>query len=91
MGMYDSFYDAEGNEWQTKAFDCELESYGMGDELPYLGTDTYQVEVLGGYRQPFIDSYATIRDRRLASTNGERDETLPLIDYHGDWIAKEEA
>lgn len=92
MGMFDSFHDSDGNEWQTKAFNCDLDHYRVGDELPYMGTETYQVEVLGGsHEPPFLDSYATIRDRRLESTNDERDETLPLMDYHGDWIVKEEA
>ena len=92
MGMFDSMYDASLAEWQTKAFHCDLAAYRVGDELPSIGTATYQVEVCGGPdKPPFIDSLATIRDNRLVSINDERDETLPLLDYHGEWIAKEEA
>lgn len=93
MGMFDSMWDADGMEWQTKAFDCGLAGYQVGDELPFIGTDTYQVEIFGGAKWPGqdADSYATIRDKRLISINDERDETLPLLGYHGDWIKKEEA
>lgn len=91
MGMFDSLYDATRGEWQTKAFDCVLAGYRAGDEMPFIGTDTYQVEVLGGSKPPFINSYATIRDQRLTSLPDERNETLPLLAYHGGWIIKEEA
>jgi hypothetical protein len=91
MGMFDSLYDASSEEWQTKAFDCVLAGYRVGDEMPFIGTDTYQAEVLGGKKSQFINSYATIRSNRLASLPDERDEDLPLLDYHGDWIVKEEA
>lgn len=93
MGMFDSMYDSAGAEWQTKAYDCNLDRYKVGDKLPYMGTDTYQVEVMGAayWVPPYIDSYATIKNSRLASIHDDRDETLPLLDYHGGWIAKEEA
>lgn len=93
MGMFDSMWDADGKEWQTKAFHCDLAGYRVGDELPFIGTDTYQVEIFGGgvSNVQDIDSYATIRDNRLAAIRDERDDTLPLLDYHGDWIKKEEA
>lgn len=93
MGMFDSMYDASGAEWQTKAFHCVLDRYRLGDELPFIGTDSYQVEICGGPDRPadYIDSYATIRGNSLASIHDGRDETLPLLDYHGEWIAKEEA
>lgn len=93
MGMFDSMYDADGDEWQTKAFHCELDRYTIGDELPFIGTNTYQVEILGGPSNPtgYLESYATIRGNVLTSLDDDRDETLPLLDYHGDWIKKEEA
>jgi hypothetical protein len=93
MGMFDSMYDRLGTEWQTKAFHCELDRYRVGDELPFIGTDTYQVEIFGGPNKPseYIEALATVRGNKLASIRDERDETLPLLDYHGEWIAKEEA
>lgn len=84
MGMFDSLYDAQSNEWQTKAFDRLLDSYGIGDEVPTYGVTTFQVEILGGTDEPpFIQSLATIRDGRLVSLPDERDESLPLMDYSG--------
>jgi len=93
MGMFDSMYDRRGHDWQTKAFDCVLAGYRIGDEMPYLGTDTYQVEVLGNPNKAskYIVSLATVRDNRLTSIPDDRDETLPLLDYHGGWTVKEEA
>lgn len=93
MGMFDSMYDPSGAEWQTKAFHCELDRYKVGDELPFIGTETYQVEVFGGPDKPseYIESYATIQDGKLASIHDERDAKLPLLDYHGGWTVKEEA
>lgn len=93
MGMYDSLYDADGHDWQTKAYDCELERFQIGDRLPptdYPAT-TYQVEVLGDPEPgTFIETFATIRDRVLESVPVERDESLPLIDYFGGMIAAPE-
>lgn len=83
MGMFDSLYDADGNEWQTKAFDCNLDRYEVGDVM-LASVDDFQVEVLGGVRGlPSQDSFATVRGRRLAAVPDQRDESLPLMDYHG--------
>ena len=79
MGMFDSLYDKHGNQWQTKAFDCLLANYDIGDSIP--GDDlpaSYQVEVLGD-----TESYATVRDGVLVAVPAERDPSLPLVDYYG--------
>ncbi|MFQ6157669.1 hypothetical protein ACLMMA_14515 [Micrococcus luteus] len=91
--MFDSMYDAGGHEWQTKAFGNILERWELGDEMPNTGTATYQVEVLGGPGKwdTALDSLATVRDGHLASIGDERDESLPLLDYYGDWAVKEGA
>lgn len=84
MGMFDSLYDAEGHEWQTKALDCTLDRYQIGDDFgpPF----TYQAKVLGGPRGANSRyAYATIRDGVLVEVPTDRDETLPLLDYHGSW------
>ena len=82
MGMFDSLNDAEGVEWQTKAFDCDLDRWTIGDRI---ATDedypaTYQVEVIGGV--PW-NALATIRDGVLVAVPTERDKSLPLVGYHG--------
>lgn len=84
MGMFDSLYadrSATGydDEWQTKAYWCELDSYFIGDEMPPVKPyelDDYQVEVSG-------DRFATVRDGRLVEVPAERDATLPLLNYSG--------
>lgn len=81
MGMFDSLFDAEGNEWQTKAFGCILDRFQIGDHVH--GVVDFQVEVCGGDDPPFEDSLATIRAGRLEAVPADRDETLPLMNYHG--------
>lgn len=83
MGMFDSMTDAEGVEWQTKAFDCDLDRWTIGDRIE-TGEDypaSYQVEVIGGV--PW-NALATIRDKVLVAVPAERDRSLPLVGYHGD-------
>ena len=82
MGMFDSLIDANGHEWQTKAFARCLDEYRIGDEIPADGPATYQVEILGD-RPDYIDALATIRDGVLEAIPVERDPRLPLLDYSG--------
>ena len=86
MGMFDSFYDAKGNEWQTKALACLLDSYRAGDTVPSAPL-THQMKVIGDHRLPDPWAYATIRDGCLESVPDKRDIRLPLLDYNGGWIA----
>ena len=84
MGMFDSLYDATGVEWQTKALNCELDRYRIGDRFgpPF----TYQAQALGGPRgEDSRYAYATIRDGVLVAVPVDRDETLPLLNYYGGW------
>lgn len=88
MGMFDSLYDADGNEWQTKAFDCGLYSYRAGDVLPDDETGPitdYQVRVIGD-GPDYAMNYATVHQGALTEVPAERDPTSPLLDYHGGWI-----
>ena len=94
MGMFDSMYDQQNHEWQTKAFDCVLDRFEIGDAVPHprgvsWPTPTeYQVKVYGGPRfaEPARgDSFATVRNSDLVAIPSERNESLPLIDYHGGW------
>jgi hypothetical protein len=81
--MFDRIVDPSGNEWQTKAFECGLFRYEVGDRIPAVEPDTYQVEILGGLGDGFTDSLATVREGVLVSVHDDRDPTLPLIDYGG--------
>ena len=88
MGMFDSLYDSKGNEWQTKAYNCMLETFRVGDPMPDDRREacvTYQVQIFGGPEDPdeFKHSYATVRDGVLRAVDARRDKTLPLMDYHG--------
>lgn len=85
MGMFDSLYDAQGHEWQTKAYDCILARYDIGDEVPpsHGSLTDYQVRVLGGPGEGFQDSFATVRDGRLSELPADRDYSLPLLGYFG--------
>lgn len=83
MGMFDSFYDAQSNEWQTKAFERNLEVWGIGDTIPGDGAETYQVEVIGDHGGEFPWSLATIRGGVLTEVPAERDPRLPLVGYSG--------
>lgn len=89
MGMFDSLYDANGNEWQTKAFSCNLVDYRIGDRLSDAGD--YQVEVLGGPRPGSVDSFATVRAGVLAEVPADRDHSLLLLDYYGGPVPAKEA
>lgn len=83
MGMFDSLYDAKSNEWQTKAFDCDLDNYGIGDPIPADGALTFQVEILGERDGGFPWSLATVRNGVLEAVDVDRDPTLPLVGYSG--------
>jgi hypothetical protein len=78
------------DEWQTKAYDCELNHYFIGDQMPVIepyDLADYQVEILGetpGTR--FTDSLATVRGGVLRSIHDERDPSLPRVNYSGHLI-----
>lgn len=94
MGMFDSFRDAHGREWQTKAFDCDLNVWRVGDQFPTGGRGAFQVEVihgpkrtrheiLNGLHVPLLDGYVTVRDGVVAEVPAERDPSLLLLGYGG--------
>lgn len=86
MGMFDSFYGADGSEWQTKALGRSLDRWDIGDPVPGPPID-YQAEVIGGPRMPGNAgwSFVTIRSGVLSSVNDERDPKLPLLLYGREW------
>lgn len=81
MGMFDSFYDAEGGEWQTKALGRVLSRWDIGDpvQVPF----DCQMEALGEVDGEFVYGLATIREGVLRQVPAARDHTLPLIPYGG--------
>ncbi len=87
MGMFDTLFDAKGHDWQTKAYDCMLDVYRIGDAMPSpsaSNVSTYQVEILGDpIPSIFVGSFATVKDNRLESVDDPRDERLPRVDYGG--------
>lgn len=88
MGMFDSLIDKAGYEWQTKAYDCELVRYHIGDKVPPLSEtsfppDEYQVEVLGGPGSGDHEAYATVRNRILVEVPSVRNLNLTAADYSG--------
>jgi len=88
MGMFDSLYDGNDNEWQTKAFACILDRFELGQTLPApsdADVHTYQVEVLGEIDGEYVNSFATVRDDVLRAVPAERDTTMPRVDYSG-WL-----
>ena len=93
MGMFDSLYKGR-DEWQTKAYHCNLDHYFVGDEMPdvvgtYYGSNApaptdYQVEILGGpANENDRDSFATVRNGVLTSIDDTRNSSLPLVNYSG--------
>jgi hypothetical protein len=81
--MFDSLYDADGREWQTKAFDRNLDEYRIGDVIPADCAASYQVEIYCGFRDDYRESLATIRSGVLVAIDDQRDQRLPLIDWGG--------
>lgn len=91
MGMFDSFYDPSGREWQTRAFDCQLHAWQVGSPFETEGPQTFQVEVLGsdyskGHRTDFRDSFVTVRDGRVEAVDVPRDESLLLFNYSSGFV-----
>lgn len=95
MGMFDSFYDSDDNDWQTKAYENVLAQFRQGDELPPLEehpdlTD-YQVEVLGCMpvfelgvpKRRYVDSFTTVIGGKVHEINADRDHQYPRINYDG--------
>lgn len=89
MGMFDSFIDNDGNDWQTKEYDRVLAVWRAGDTLPVLAAHegepsdepaAYQVGVIGddGKGDGYAVRCVTVRDRVVVGVNVSRDPALPL-------------
>ena len=83
MGMFDSFYDENGDEWQTKAMDCNLDVYDIGDRLTEPPGD-FQMEVIGGPLESGCEwAWVTVRGGVVAEVGVKRDPSLMAIGYSG--------
>lgn len=84
MGMFDSFIDKDGREWQTKAFDCALDRWKIGHRVPADSGQDFQVEVIDylADEKRLVTKFATIRNGVFVSVD-DRDLTVPMVDYGG--------
>jgi hypothetical protein len=87
MGLFDSFYDADDAEWQTKALGSTLETFRIGDRVTAAEVD-FQIEVINGSLIPKAPAYtnhafATIRDGLFEAITTERDHSMYLLGYQG--------
>lgn len=86
MGMFDSFYDNNGNEWQTKAFDCTLASTEITERVPEqrhgglnVTTGAHQVECIGDSR----DGWLQFEDGYFIDVTTQPVPGVPAYDYFG--------
>ncbi|HEU5223119.1 MAG TPA: hypothetical protein VFU07_05485 [Candidatus Lumbricidophila sp.] len=81
MGMYDTIIDANGRQWQTKAFTRLLRRFTIGDQTPLPGDcQVYVVASDDDVTHPnFDDAFATIRAGVLTEVPADRDLALPLV------------
>lgn len=61
MGVYDSFIDRTGREWQTKELDCALQVWRLGDRIesehiPSRGTVTVRVYYYDKQKRELVDA-----------------------------------
>lgn len=81
MGMFDTFIDASGAGWQTKALRRTLDEWRLGDEVPTPVLDC-QIRVFGdAYGAGY--AWATISDGRLTAVPAARDRAYQAIGYAG--------
>lgn len=85
MGMFDSFIDEHGRDWQTKAFDCVLARWSVGDEFRSAETHgPFQVEIYDMTDAgEWCESFAQIAGGRVVGVGVPRDASLPLLSWSG--------
>lgn len=88
MGMFDSLFDKDGNEWQTKALGRSMSRYAIDDPVKLLLKDC-QIEVIGGPSDGSVWRYATVRGGILTQVPDYRRPELPLVSYCGDLVEDE--
>ncbi|MGJ4094739.1 hypothetical protein [Corynebacterium macclintockiae] len=81
MGMYDSFIDRVGREWQTKELDNALQVWRLGDNIdshyiPQRGTVNVRVYDFDEHKKQLV--YATVRitDGIVKSIRPDKEATM---------------
>lgn len=80
MGMYDSFIDHEGREWQTKELDNRLLVWRLGDtinseHIPKRGTVNVRVYDYDEHKKQLVDATVTITDSIVKSITPDKKTT----------------
>lgn len=99
MGMFDSFIDTDGNEYQSKAFGKSLTTYSTGDAVLLVRAavteeeyDTYLAGEWDGTWDPQPvdydvqaagDRYLRVRNGLFTGTGVGRDPDVRTFDYYG--------
>lgn len=86
MGMFDSFYDNHGTEWQTKAFDCTLATTEITEQVPKQRSDgldvtsgAHQVDCLSDDGQGWLQ----FEDGYFMGVTTQLVPGVPAYDYFG--------
>lgn len=79
MGMYDSFIDRTGREWQTKELDNRLLVWRLGDtidseHIPKRGTVKVRVYDYDEQKKQLVDATVTITDSIVKSITPDREQ-----------------
>lgn len=88
MGMYDTVVVGD-DDYQTKAWDCQLAWYRQGDVVPALELSPklvdYQVEGLRGRdaERDFLDVFIQIREGRVADVTEQPVTGFVVVGYGG--------
>ena len=79
MGVYDSFIDRVGREWQTKELDNTLRVWRLGDNIdsehiPKRGTVNIRVYNYDKTKKELVDATVTITDSIVQSIKPDREQ-----------------
>lgn len=81
MGMYDSFIDRTGREWQTKELDNTLQVWRPGDKveseyIPKRGTVKVRVYDFDEHKKQLVFATVTITDGIVKSIRPDTEATV---------------
>lgn len=85
MGMFDSFYAADGQEWQTKALGCSLDQWHEGDRFDTgEASGAFQIEVFDyDHHRGSRWSWVTVANGIVQAVDVPRDHALFALAYGG--------
>lgn len=78
MGMYDSFIDRTGREWQTKKLDKALQTWRLGDTIdshyiPQRGTVNVRVYDFDEHKKQLVHATVVITDGIVKSIRPDKE------------------